>query len=601
MCARMSPSGSSHHAASGGAQPRLDLGDVTARIEQRLAAPRWEVRFSPETIGPLAGPRDSGTRDVDAAAEVATFALGLSGKGRVARREGRVSRMIMHFALAATLALSTVASSGCGIFGDSDGEVATINVNSLPMARAAEATLTGSPREAARFTDLVLLDAGDANRPWATLLPLASTAGSVTPVLVDRDASGLERVGSVYTVPAQPIAVGSRDGSSLFLDPVGPATEQTESSFRGNASTLQREVQGRWEKDERFGAATRAIAGQPSLLDAAHNAAAAAAAGGTHTYRNGVVLRLEPESPVLHVVDRTLLEPEAAVGADDIVLVAIRSGERSLYEPGQLVNLKNVVVDQQQSDVNGQSQTFYTVNAALDGAQLEQAGKMDLQAALLRQLQRTDADLAIQAQELAAEETTVVSPQATATPQAQRQESRYRGPSLVDNMLMFWLLSNSGWFRGSSSVLTGPPPNSSRPAGDVYYTPPRTARDAPPANTAGAATSRSTVLQNARTAVSGQAAGSGGGTAATTKAAADTTARVNAATSKAATVAGQVSSSSVGRSTASVPRQASSTASRSSGAVTSSSASRSSSASGSGSSIGRGSSGFGGSSSSSSS
>src|SRR5207245_5206626 len=123
----------------------------------------------------------------------------------------------------------------------------------------------------------------------------------------------------------------------------------------------------------------RAIAGQPIVLDAAYNAAAAAAAGGTHNYLNGVVLRVEPDKPVLEVIDRALLESGRPTRAEDVVYVAIRDSERSLYEPGQVVNLREVVMDSQKTDVDGQSTTVYVANAALDGALVEPSGRIRLQ------------------------------------------------------------------------------------------------------------------------------------------------------------------------------------------------------------------------------
>src|SRR4029077_1301419 len=153
-------------------------------------------------------------------------------------------------------------------------------------------------------------------------------------------------------------------------------------------------------------------AGQPSVLDAAYNAAAAVSAGGTHTYLNGVVLRVEPDNPVLQVIDRSLLESGAPTRAEDVVYVAIRASERSLYDPGQVVNLRDVVVDKQTTDVNGQPTTVYVANAALDGARVEPTGKVDLQALLQPRLHRVDQDVALEGQTAAA------TPAAGATPQA---------------------------------------------------------------------------------------------------------------------------------------------------------------------------------------
>ena len=140
-------------------------------------------------------------------------------------------------------------------------------------------------------------------------------------------------------------------------------------------STEQSNVVERWAQDQRYLATTRAIAGQPTVLDAAYNAQAAVDAGGTHTYLDGVVLRVDPDQPVLSVIDRALLESGQPTRPEDVVPVAIRSGERSLYEPGQVVNLRDVVMTKEQTDVEGQSQTMYIVNAALDGARVEPTGR----------------------------------------------------------------------------------------------------------------------------------------------------------------------------------------------------------------------------------
>ena len=52
---------------------------------------------------------DGESADVAQAAEVALFALKLAGQGRNARRGGRFSRLVVSFALAACLALATIA------------------------------------------------------------------------------------------------------------------------------------------------------------------------------------------------------------------------------------------------------------------------------------------------------------------------------------------------------------------------------------------------------------------------------------------------------------------------------------------------------------
>src|SRR5207237_6859640 len=193
---------------------------------------------------------------------------------------------------------------------------------------------------------LVLLDSGSESQPWAIVAP---RGGGDAPILVDRVGSGMDTVGDVYRVAAQPVSVGTRDGVSQFLDPLQPATSTGSDT---QVAGLKEQFVQRWGQDERYLAVTRAIAGQPTVLDAAYNAAAATAAGGTHTYLNGVVLRVEPDQPVLQVIDRNLLASGAPTRAEDVVYVAIRDSERSLYEPGRLVNLPHVVMDQQTTAVH---------------------------------------------------------------------------------------------------------------------------------------------------------------------------------------------------------------------------------------------------------
>jgi hypothetical protein len=371
-------------------------------------------------------------------------------------------------------------------------------------------------------------------------------------------------------------------------------------------------LEQRWSQDERYLAPTRAIAGQPSMLDAAYNAAAAASAGGTHTYVNGVVLRVEPDKPVLQVIDRTLLESGAPTRAEDVVYVAIPSGNQSQYNPGQVVNLRDVAVNQQQTDVNGQSTTVYVMNAALDGSRVETTGNVDLQSLLQPRLQRVDGDLSAQA----AESSGTPAPAPTGTPGAVTQpiivQQRSNGPSFVDDFLIWMWLSNSGFYRGPNVIINNPPTTVYRPSSDqIYYSPPPTSGGSGPSTVASQqAASRSTALQASRSAVSGQSAGTGGGVAATNKSASDASARVSAATAKSASVAADVSTSSAGKSISSVPSNTSaSTASRSAGSTsagtrgsagTSSSSSSSSSGgkgiSGSSSSSSGGSKGIGGSS-----
>lgn len=535
-----------------------DVQVVATEVADRLSSDRWQGSA-------LAGGQTSISPTVPAATEIAVFALNMSGKGPQARRGGRVGRLVRSFALAACIALTT-GLAAC----DKPNADAATNVASsanLSTAAASDAVITAPARQnGARYTDLVLVDAGSQARPWAIAVP----PGGDTPVLIDRNGSGMDNVGSVYRLAARSVPVGTRDGASQFLDPLSPA--ESTGSDATTAQTARDGVSKKWGEDERFLAATRAIAGQPSVLDAAYNAAAAVAAGGTHTYLNGVVLRVDSDKPVIHVIDRGLLESGRPTRAEDVVYVAIRQSEQALYEPGQVVNLRDVVINAQKTDVNGQQTTINVVNAALNGARVEPAGRVDLQALLQPRLQRIDQDLSAQSQAVSA--AAPPAPTSAPTNQEPRQTqpvivNNYRGPSFVDDFLIWMWLTNTGFYRGPSVIIAGPPFYAGRPVGNYYYSAPPPPSPSAPSTVAGAqAASRSTALEAARTSVSGQAAGTGGGVAATNKSAADASARVSAATAKSASVAGDVSAASVGKSVASVPSNASaSTASRSAGST----------------------------------
>ncbi|HEV7664779.1 MAG TPA: hypothetical protein VGQ62_14685 [Chloroflexota bacterium] len=572
---------------------------VAARLDARVTASAWDLATLDE---PQIG-------EVSAATEVAFFALKLSGKRRQARRGGHLGQLVRSFALAACVALASVAAA-CDK-PNAGPEATQVAISQLPPDNASSATITSPPRAGpALYSDLLLLDPGTDAQPWA----IALARGGDTPILIDRVGSGLDTVGDVYKVAAQPVSVGTRDGASQFLDPLQPA--ESTGSNNGSVSAARDQLVQRWGQDERFLAATRAISGQPIVLDAAYNAPAAVAAGGTHTYLNGVVLRVEPDAAALQMVDRNLLESGQPTRAEDVVNVAIRASERALYEPGQVVNLRDVVMDRRDTDVNGQTTTVYVANAALDGARVEPSGSVDLQALLQPRLQRVDQDLTTQSQELAAVAPAGAAAQATATPGASSPaqpvivNNNYgnRGPSFVDDFLIFMWLSHSGFYRGPTVIINNPPSYPGRPGGDVYYSSPPTPSGSSPSTVASSqAASRSTALEAARSSVSGQSSGTGGGVAATNKSASDASAHVSAATSKSASVAGDVSSASVGKSIASAPSGSSTTASRSAGATSAGSRGTSGVSSGSsGSSSGGkgisgssgGSSGFGGKSSS---
>lgn len=577
-----------------------DVQVVESQVAARLSSAQWRVSALSETP-PHTGP-------VPAATEIAVFALNVSGKGRQARRAGKFGRLVRSFALAACIALTT-GLAACDTPSASN-DTAAVSTANLPTDTASSATIAAPARtDAAIFSDLLLIDAGSAAKPWA----VAVAPGDDTPILIDRATAGMDSVGTTYRLAARPVSVGTRDGASQFLDPLAAA--ESTGTDANSATGTGAELVSKWGEDERYLAAARAIAGQPIVLDAAYNAAAAVAAGGTHTYLNGIVLRVEADNPVVQIIDKSLLESGRPTRAEDVVYVAIRQSEQSLYDPGQVVNLRDVVVDQQKTDVDGQQTTVNVVNAALNGARVEPIGRVDLQSLLQPRLQRVDQNLSAQGQELAAVAPDAAAPQATATPAPQPGQpvqqvqptyvNAYRGPSFVDDFLIWMWLSHSGFYRGPSVVINNPPFYAGRPTGDYYYSAPPSPSTSTPATVASSqAASRSTALQAARTSVSGQSSGTGGGVAATNKSAADASARVSAATSKSASVAGAVSAASAGKSVSSVPsNSAASAASRSAGSTAASAraSTSSSSSSGGGKGIGgssgsssSGSSGFGG-------
>lgn len=552
---------------------------VAERVDVRLATTVWNL-----------APAEQVTPDVGAAAEVAVFALRLGGKRRQARLGGRFSRLVVRFSLAACVALASVATACAPPSASPDSTAQAIT--QLPDS-ASSPTITTPPRASpARFTDLVLLDPGGATQPWAVM----AARGGDTPVLVDRVGAGLDTVGDLYRVAAQPVGIDTRDGPSQFLDPLQPAVS-TGADTQAASATRDQLVQ-QWGQDERYLAATRAIAGQPTVLDAAYNAAAASAAGGTHTYLNGVVLRVEPDNPVVEVIDRALLESGQPTKAEDLVYVAVRASETSLYEPGQVVNLRDVVMDKQTTDVNGQATTVYVANAALDGARVELMDRVDLLALLRPRMDVINQDLA--AQDQLANAAAAPAPGSTPMPTITSggapapvqqpiivQQSHNNGSAFIGDFLIFMWLTNGGFYRGGGGttiINNYPVYNGGRPPGSVYYAPsPGASGSAPSTLASSQAASRSTALEAARSSVSGQSSGTGGGVAATNKSAADATSRVSAATAKSASAAGAVSASSAGKSIASVPSgSSSSTASRSAGSTGSAGSSSGSSSGGKG-------------------
>jgi hypothetical protein len=570
-----------------------DVLAIAERVSSRLARGPWDTAAL-ET----AESEPAADAELETAAEVAVFALELAGKRRQARRGGRFGKLIVTFALAACVALSGF-TAACDK-PDATAEATQTAINALASTSGSAASITAPARASpANFTDMVLLDAGTDASPWAVL----QANGSAAPILVDRVGAGLDSVGATYSLAAQPITVGTRDGVSQFLDPLQPATQTSDSTQSVSSTATQ--LEQRWSQDERYLAPTRAISGQTTVLDAAYNAAAAAAAGGTHTYLNGVVLRAEPDKPVLSVIDKALLESGAPTRQEDVVYVAIPSSQQASYDPGQVVNLRDVVMSQQQTDVNGQQTTLYTVNAAVDGAHVEPTGNVNLQSLLQPRLQRVDQDIA--ASDQAAASPTSATPGPTSTPgpthAPQQVIVRDRGPSFVDDFLIWMWLTNSGFYRGPSVIINNPPSSPSRPSGSTYYAPPPAPSGSTPSTVASSqAASRSTAIEASRSAVSGQSSGTGGGVAATNKTAGAAAVAAGAATAKSASVASDVSAASTGKSAASVASgTGSSTASRSAGSTSAGTRGTAGSSSSSSGSKGIGSSSSGGRGSSSSS
>src|SRR5262249_52143625 len=125
-----------------------DVETVADRVDARLARTPWDLSALDDLDAP----------QVSAATEVAMFALKLSGKRRQAKRAGRFSRLVMGFALAACVALATIACEKP----DASPEATAQAIAALPEDNGTSVTIgAASPRGSpAQFTDLTLLDAG---------------------------------------------------------------------------------------------------------------------------------------------------------------------------------------------------------------------------------------------------------------------------------------------------------------------------------------------------------------------------------------------------------------------------------------------------------
>src|SRR5438477_12972521 len=110
---------------------RVDVFSVAERVDARLARTIWDTTAIENS-------------EVEAAAEVASFALQLAGKRCQARRGGRFNRLIVSFALAACMALASVAAA-CDK-PDASPEATQTAIDALPSVSGASASITAQPR-----------------------------------------------------------------------------------------------------------------------------------------------------------------------------------------------------------------------------------------------------------------------------------------------------------------------------------------------------------------------------------------------------------------------------------------------------------------------
>ena len=107
-----------------------DVFAVAERVDERLAASTWDLSALDQQVEP----------DVEAAAEVAVFALKLAGKRRQARRSGRFGRIVVRFALAACLVLTSFAAA-CDK-PDASPEATAVAISELASVPASNAAIT---------------------------------------------------------------------------------------------------------------------------------------------------------------------------------------------------------------------------------------------------------------------------------------------------------------------------------------------------------------------------------------------------------------------------------------------------------------------------
>ncbi|HKB48525.1 MAG TPA: hypothetical protein VKC57_12560, partial [Ktedonobacterales bacterium] len=116
--------------------PYGEVDAVAERVDARLATSAWDTAALEQTDA-----------SISAAAEVAVFALKLAGKRRQAHRGGRFGRLIVGFALAACVALSSFAAA-CDA-PSAAPEATQTAINELATVSGASGAITAQPRASA--------------------------------------------------------------------------------------------------------------------------------------------------------------------------------------------------------------------------------------------------------------------------------------------------------------------------------------------------------------------------------------------------------------------------------------------------------------------
>ena len=304
--------------------------------------------------------------------------------------------------------------------------------------------------------------------------------------------------------------------------------------------------------------------GEPTVLDAAYNAEAAATTPVelTPTERRRPARRART-SRSCKSIDKALLESGLPTRAEDIVYVAIRPSEQSLYEPRQVVNLRDVVMDRSRPTSTADPTTVYVANAALDGARVEPDGQGDVNLPSLLQPRSA----------VASTRTSLPRPRTRGLSGARSQASpaaparcpgtadgdrqNVRRSSYVDDFLIFMWLTNSGFYRGPSVIIEQSAGSTTRLAATCTTRRRRPTVARAPRRRRGLAQAvpRATALQASRSLSRDSPAARAAASPPPTSPPPTRPLRVSAATTKAASVAGAVGSASAGKSISSAPRQ----------------------------------------------